>query len=74
MIAVAVIVIVAALGFFIHLNGGSVDLTDREVRVIVTVSMDGPEQLYDIPTVPKGSLVMVKHLSEGEILSLEVRM
>ena len=71
-IAVAVIVIVAALGFFIHLNGGSIDPTDREVRVIVTGSMDGPEQPYDIPTIPKGSLVMVKHLSEDEILSLEV--
>ena len=62
-IAVAVILVVAALGFFLNLNGGSIDPTDREVRVIVTGSMDGPEQPYDIPTIPKGSLVMVKHLS-----------
>ena len=71
-IAAVAIVIVAALGFFIHLNGGSIDPTDREVRVIVTGSMDGPEQPYDIPTIPKGSLVMVKHLSEDEILDLDV--
>lgn len=71
-IAVAVIVIVVALGFFIHLDGGSIDPTDREVRVIVTGSMDGPEQPYDIPTIPKGALVMVKHLSEDEILDPKV--
>lgn len=49
---------------FYDLNGGSFDIEGREPRLIVTDSMDGGMEPYDIPTIRKDSLVMVSYLSE----------
>ena len=51
---------------FFNLNGGSLDFRDREVRTIITDSMDGERTDYPISTIPKDSLVMVRLLSDDE--------
>lgn len=73
-IITAVAVALAALTVFTiyDINGHSLDLRDREVRLIVTDSMDGEPMSYDVPTIHKNSLVMVKFLSEDEKKNLKV--
>jgi len=45
--------------FALHLNGWSLDLTDRELYVVMTDSMDGEPRDYEISTIPVRSLVAV---------------
>ena len=69
MIIVAVALVLSALTVytFYNMNGHSLDVTNREVRLIVTNSMEGePKGEYDVPTIQKDSLVMVKILSDDE--------
>ncbi len=42
-----------------HLNGDSFDIADREPLLVVTDSMDGAPQPYPIPSIPRGSLVVI---------------
>ena len=46
-------------------------MTNREVRLIVTDSMAGEPTSYDVATIEKDSLVMVRFLSDGEKYELE---
>lgn len=69
--AIAIILVLAAV-FLIHLNGGSLDFSDREIRLIITDSMDGNPTDYPISTIEKDSLVMVRHINQDEISSLEI--
>ncbi len=71
-IVAAIVVIVAALFVFYDLNGHSLDPTDRDYRVVVTGSMDGDPQPYEIPTIPVNSLIAIKHLSGGEFKTVKV--
>lgn len=71
-IVAAVVVIVAALFVFYDLNGHSLNPTDRDYRVVVTGSMDGDPQPYEIPTIPVNSLIAIKHLSDGEFKTVKV--
>ncbi len=66
-IAAVVIVVAAALVIIYDFNGKSLDLTDREVRIIPTNSMDGePRTEYEIQTIPQWSLVMIHLLKTDE--------
>lgn len=71
-IAVVVVILAAVLYVVYDFNGKSLDLRDRETRLIVTWSMDGEDQPYDIKSIPEDSLVMIKHLDRGEMGSIEV--
>ena len=70
-IAVAVALAALTVYVFYDMNGHSLDFSDREVRLIVTDSMDGEPTSYDVPTIQKDSLVMVKFLSEDEKMNLK---
>lgn len=68
--AVAVIAVIVFSVYTIYdLNGKSLDMSDREVRIIVTGSMDADDQPYKIPTIPVNSLVMIEHLSYDEVVN-----
>ena len=60
-LSVVVLVALSAYAFY-DLNGHSLDPFDREARLVVTGSMDGGQTDYGISTVPKGSLVMIRHV------------
>ena len=68
-VAVALVVLTCILGItnYLHdLNGGSLDFTDTEMRVVVSGSMDGePREEYDIRTIPVGSMVFIQKVPEG---------
>ena len=55
----------------VHLNGWSLDFTDRDMRLIVTDSMDGEPTDYEIPTIEKDSMVMVRLIDDDEKLTLK---
>ncbi len=66
-IAAVVIVVAAALVIVYDFNGKSLDLSDREVRIIPTNSMAGePRTEYEIQTIPQWSLVMIHLLKTPE--------
>lgn len=70
---IVVMLLVMTMLFLLgHLNGDSLDPTDREIRIVVTDSMDGDPQPYPVGSIPTDSLVIVKYLSQGEISSLEI--
>lgn len=69
---VIVILLGAGLYSVYSLNDDSLDLRDREVRIVVTGSMDGEPTDYQISTIPVNSLVMVRHISQDELDSIEV--
>lgn len=60
----ATIIVIAALvacltGYAAHLNGGSLDFSDTEAKIVVSGSMDGEPRDYDIRTIPTGSLITI---------------
>ena len=59
-LAVALVLAVLSVSAFYTANGSSLDVRDREVRLIVTDSMDGERMPYSVPTIPKDSLVVVR--------------
>ena len=72
-IAVVAVIAISVFAVFVNLNGGSADFSDREVRVIITDSMDGePHPEYTISTIPKDSLVMVRMVSDSEKADIQV--
>lgn len=68
----AVFLVVLSAYALYDLNGHSFDLRDREMMIVVTGSMDGGPQDYDIPTIPVRSLVMVEHIGQDEISDLKI--
>lgn len=71
-IVAVIVVIFVALSVFYSLNGHSLDTDDREFRIVVTGSMDGDPQPYEISTIPVNSMVAIKHLSGDELGSVEI--
>lgn len=71
-IVAVVVIIVATLFVFYNVNGHSLDPSDRDFRVVVTGSMDGDPQPYEIPTIPVNSLITIKHLSSDGIKTVKV--
>jgi len=70
---VAIIALVAvAAASLVHLNDGSLDFSDREIRLIITDSMDGGPTDFRISTIEKDSLVMVRHISQEEVPTIEI--
>ncbi len=67
-IVVAAIAIVSVYTIY-DLNGNSLDLSDREVRIIVTGSMDGNVTQFEIDSFPANTLVMIKHLNQDQVAS-----
>ena len=60
-------------GYIAYLNGGSLDLSDTEVRIVVSGSMDGEPRDYGISTIPTGSMVFIEKVSgDGFYRSLDV--
>ena len=70
-IAIILALLIIVAGLFINLNGNSIDFTNRDLRVIITDSMDGGPTDYPISTIPKDSLVMVRLISEDEKYDLQ---
>ena len=71
--ALIVLVLASATAFvFYDLNDGSFDFRDRDLRLIVTGSMDGEPKDYKIPTIPKDTMVMVRLMSDAEKESIQV--
>ena len=70
-LAVALVFAVLSVSVFYGMNGNSLSLKDREVRLIVTDSMDGERMPYDVPTIQKDSLVVVKKISDSEKTNLQ---
>ena len=57
---IVIVALVACLtGYAAHLNGGSLDFSDTEAKVVVSGSMDGEPRDYEIRTIPTGSLIMI---------------
>lgn len=65
---VLIIVTLAGAGLYsvYSINDGSFDLKDREVRLVVTGSMDGEPQDFKISTIPVDSLIMIELLDRSE--------
>lgn len=64
--AVALVFAVLSVSVFYGMNDNSLDVRNREVRLIVTDSMDGEKMDYKVPTIQKDSLVVVRMISEDE--------
>ena len=73
-VAIAVIIVLlSVVGYsFYNFNGNSFDLTDRQVLLVVTDSMDGDVTEYEIDSFPKNTFVMIEHLSAEEKLQLKI--
>ena len=71
---IAVILVLVGSGLFLlyDINDNSLDIRDREARLVVTGSMDAGETDFPISTIPINSLVMVRHLSVDELNTIEV--
>ena len=70
-LAVALVLAVLSVSAFYTANGNSLDVRDREIRLIVTDSMDGERMPYSVPTIPKDSLVVVRLISDDEKQNLK---
>lgn len=67
-IAVLVLLSASACALFVYdRNGGSLDLSDTDVKIVISGSMDGePRSQYDIPTIPVESMVFIRKIPEGD--------
>lgn len=77
-IAAAAIIIVAVVGYAAHINGGTLDFSETDARIVVSGSMDGePREQYDIPTIPTGSLILIHEVHDysslkvGDVLTFD---
>ena len=74
--ALAVTVVIVAAAFAVYgfygFNGNSFDLSDRQVLLIVTDSMDGDVTEYRIDSFPEDTFVMIHRLSDGGRMGIEV--
>lgn len=69
-VLVLILAVSASLLAFYDFNGNSLDPTDREIRLVVSGSMDAGPTDNGIPTIPKDSLVMIRHLDSDDIDSI----
>ena len=63
------VLVICSLGYVIHLNGDSIDITDTEVRIVVSGSMDGEPRDYPIRTIPTGSMVVIHKVDGADFYS-----
>jgi len=70
-LACALIVISCAYVLY-DLNGNSLDLSNREMILVVSDSMDGEEDKFEIGSFPAGTMIMVQHVPEHEKRFLRV--
>ncbi len=72
--SVLVLVIVAASSALVvhDLNGGSLDLSGRQVLLIVSGSMDGDSDEYEIHSFPARTMAMAKNLTDEEKAEISV--
>ena len=74
---VVIVAVSAVAGYVALINGGSLNLSDTEARVVVSGSMDGEPRDYDIRTIPTGSLVLIhpvddySSLKVGDVLTFD---
>ena len=54
------------------MNGRSLDLSDREMVLVISDSMDGDEHGYEIGSFPADTIIMIQHLPEHEKRFLKV--
>ena len=71
-VLIVVFVVIVAAYVFYDFNGHSFKVSDRQVLLIVSDSMDGDVTEFDIDSFPKNTMVMVEHLSEDEMMELQV--
>ncbi len=63
----AIVAIIAVPVFtFYDLNGHSFDITDRQILLVVSDSMDGDVHEYAIDSFQADTLVMIEHIPEHE--------
>ncbi len=67
-----VAVAISSVYVFYNLNGDSFSLSDRQALLIVTDSMDGDVDEYQIDSFPADTMVMIRQLSDEEKLGIEV--
>lgn len=70
-LTVLAVIAISIFAVFVNMNDNSLDFRNRDIRLIVTDSMDGEPQPYDIDTIPVDTLVMVQLLSYDEKLDLK---
>ena len=64
---VIIIITVSCIALcMIHLNGWSLDFSDRQLVLIVSDSMEGDPTDFEIDTIEKDSLIMVKSIDSDE--------
>ena len=73
-VSIALLVIVASFCIytFYDLNGKSFDISDRQPLLIVSDSMDGDVDGFEVNSFPKNTFIMVKHLSEEEKREVQI--
>ena len=70
-LACALIVISCAYVLY-DLNGDSLDFSDSEVVLIVTASMDGNVEGYDVDSFPADTLAIIKNMPAHEVCFIRV--
>ena len=65
-IAAIIVVIGSATGYAWYQNGGSLDFSETDYKIVVSGSMAGePRDQYDISTIPVGSMVFIHKVPSG---------
>ncbi len=74
MVTIGIIVIIAAVSTYAlyDFNGNSLDLSDRQILLIVTDSMDGNVTQYDVDSFPKDTFIMIEHLSDEKKQNIQI--
>jgi len=70
-LACACIVITSVFAVY-ELNGNSMDFSNRQIVLVVSDSMDGEEDRYEVDSFPANTLVMIEHVPDNEIRFLRV--
>ena len=66
-IAAIIVVIGSATGYAWYQNGGSLDFSETDYKIVVSGSMAGePRDQYDISTIPVGSMVFIHKVPSGD--------
>lgn len=66
-IAAILVVIGSATGYAWYQNGGSLDFSETDYKIVVSGSMAGePRDQYDISTIPVGSMVFIHKVPSGD--------
>jgi len=67
-----VCMIVAGVSVVYDLNGNSMDFSNRQMVLVVSDSMDGEEDRYDVDSFQANTLVMIEHVPDNEVRFLRV--